>query len=325
MVSRRRAIGAIAAGMSGLTAGAHAQQYPARPLRIIVPNPPGGGADNGARMVAEKLREALGQPVVVENRVGGNTTIGTLAVARSAPDGYTLLFTSDAYVVLPLITTKLPYDIARDFVPVASLAYAPYLMLVNPSVPVNTVQQFIAYAKARPGRLNYGSSGMGGGSHICGEVFKQMTGVSMTHIPYKGGGPALTDLMGGQIEATWTTVNAAAAQVKAGRAKALAVSSDARWPSLPEVPTFAEAGLPEFQEKAWLGLFAPAGTPRAVVERLNSEMVKFLRTPEARATLEAQGLSPLITTPEQFAETLQRQTTAVAPVVKAANIRVDIE
>jgi len=325
MVSRRRAIGAIAAGMSGLTVGVQAQQYPTRPLRIISPNPPGGGVDNGARMVAEILRKALGQPVVVENKAGGNTSIGTLAVARSAPDGYTMLFTSDAYVVLPLITTKLPYDIAKDFVPVASLAYAPYLMLIHPSIPVNSVQQFIAYAQSKSGRLNFGSSGMGGGSHICGEVFKQMTGVSMTHIPYKGGGPALTDLMSGQIDATWTTVNAAAAQVKAGRVKALAVTSEARWPSLPDVPTFAEAGLPEFQEKAWLGLFMPAGTPRAVVDRVNGEISKFLRTPEARATLEAQGLSPLLTTPEQFAETLRRQTTTVAPVVKAANIRIDIE
>ena len=325
MVSRRRAIGAIAAGISGLSEGVQAQQYPTRPLRIISPNPPGGGVDNGARMVAEILRKALGQPVVVENKAGGNTSIGTLAVARSAPDGYTMLFTSDAYVVLPLITTKLPYDIAKDFVPVASLAYAPYLMLIHPSIPVNSVQQFIAYAQSKSGRLNYGSSGMGGGSHICGEVFKQMTGVSMTHIPYKGGGPALTDLMSGQIDATWTTVNAAAAQVKAGRVKALAVTSEARWPSLPDVPTFAEAGLPEFQEKAWLGLFMPAGTPRAVVDRVNGEISKFLRTPEAKATLEAQGLSPLLTSPEQFAETLRRQTTTVAPVVKAANIRIDIE
>ncbi len=300
-----------------------AQQYPSRTMRIIVPLTPGAGVDNGARILAEKFRELLGQSVVVENRPGGNSIIGTNLAAKAPADGYTLLFVANAHVIVPLAASKLPYDAAKDFAPVGTLAYTPYLLLVNPALPVSTLQQFIAYAKARPGELNFGSSGIGAGSHLAGEVFNAMTGVRMQHIPYKGGGQAMTELMSGTIQVSFNTVNAAAPHIKSGRVKALAVSADSRIPAIGEVPTFAEAGLPDYQERAWLGLFAPSGTPRPIVEKLSKAMETVLRSPGIKETFDAQGLLPLIYTPEQFGEFLKKQTATLAPVVKAANITMD--
>lgn len=314
----------VLGGLASL-AGAQqsAQQYPVRPVKIIAPTSPGGGVDNGARMLAEKLRESWGQPVVVDNRPGANTIIGTVAVAKAPPDGYTLLFVANAHVVVPLIASRLPYDAVRDFAPVGTLAYTPYVMVVHPSLPANTVQQFIAYVRSRPGELNFGSSGVGAGSHIAGEVFSAMTAVRMQHIPYKSGGQAMTELMGGRIQVSWNTVNAAAPLIQAGKLKALAVSGESRIATLPDVPTFAEAGLPEYQERAWLGLFAPAGTPKLIIDKLSAEMAKMLRAPGIKETFEAQGLIPLVSTPEQFTEMLKRETATLAPVVKAANIRIE--
>ena len=328
MDQRRMAVRAVVfgvlAGVYGLLAAQEsAQQYPSRPIKIVVPVTPGAGIDNGARILAEKLRQSWGQPVLVENRPGAISIIGTGYVAKAPPDGYTLLFTANAHVILPLISPKLPFDATKDFVPVGTLAYTPYMMVTNPALPVNSVQQFIAYAKARPGELNFGSSGVGAGSHIAGEVFSAMTGVRMQHIPFKGGGLAMAALMGGQIDASWNTVNAAAAQVKGGKLKALAVSGESRAAALPDVPTFAEAGLPKYEEIAWLGLFAPTGTSKAIIDKLSVEMSKILRSPGIRESFDAQGLLPLISTPEQFAEMLGRQTATIAPIVKAANIKIE--
>ncbi len=312
---------AILSSLASIAGAQQADQYPNKPIKMIVPTTPGGGIDNGARILADKLREAWGQPVIIENRPGANSMIGHTAVAKAPADGYTLLFTSNAYVVAPLAIAKLPYE-PKELVPVASLGYTPYIMVTNNALPVNTVQQFITYAKSKPGELNYGAT-VGAGSHIAGEVFSAMTGVKMQFIPYKGGGPVMTDLIGGQIQTSWNSVNAAGPQIKAGKIKALAVTGEKRFPTLPDVPTFIEAGLPEYQERAWLGVFATGGTPKAIIDKLAAETAKILNTPSVKASLEAQGILPMITTPEQFATMLQKESAALAPVLKAANFKLD--
>lgn len=320
-IARPGLVASFLVGVATLVGAQQVDQYPNKPIRIIVPTPPGGGIDNGARIVAEKLREAWGQPVIIENRPGANSVIGFSAVAKAPADGYTLLFTSNAYVVVPLASSKLPYD-PKDLVPVASLAYTPYVMVATNNLPANTVPQFIAYAKSKPGEVNYGAT-VGAGSHIAGEVFNAMAGVRMQFIPYKGGGPVLVDLIGGQIQISFNSVNAASPQIKAGKIKALAISGDKRWPSLPDVPSFSEIGMPDYQEKAWLGLFAPRGTPKAIIDKLSAETAKAINTPSVRASLDAQGFVPLISTPEQFATMLQKESDALAPVLKAANFKLD--
>jgi tripartite-type tricarboxylate transporter receptor subunit TctC len=323
----RIVFGTFVASFLPLAANAGAQppeqQYPTRTIRIILPTGPGGSVDHGARILAEKLRERLGQSVVVENRAGANTIIGTAAVAKAPPDGYTLLFVSSSHVLVPLVVSKLPYDPIRDFAPVGTMAYTPYVMVTHPSLPVNSVQQFIAYAKSKPGALNYGSSGVGLGSHIAAEVFSTMTGTRMQHVPYKSGGQVVSELAGGQVQVSWNSVGAVAPLVKAGKLRALAVSADSRVPMLPDVPTFSEAGVPQFQERVWLGLFAPAGTPKPIVNKLSDEMARILRSPDVRKTLEMQGLVPFISTPESFSQQVRTETASLAPVVNAANIKLE--
>jgi len=320
-LGRRGAIAGLLAMAAGL---AGAQQYPTGTIRIVVPVVPGGVTDIAARILADKLRVALGQTVLVDNKPGANNAIGTAFVAKAAPDGYTLLFSANGIVVLPLISSKASYDI-KEFVPVATMAYTPFVMLTNNAMPVNSVKDFIAYAKARPGEMNFGSGGMGAGSHMAGEVFKEMTGIQMLHIPYKGGGPAMNELMGGRLQATWSTVSAAAGLVKGGKVKALAISSETRWPALPDVPTFAEIGMPKYQERSWVGLLAPAGTPRPIVDKLNTEINKILRAPGTRESFAEAGLIPWPQTPEQFADALKLEVATVAPIVKAQNIRLEGE
>lgn len=320
-LTRRTLAVAILSGLTGIAGAQQADQYPNKPIKIIVPTTPGGGIDNGARILAESLREAWGQPVIIENRPGANSIIGHTAVAKAPADGYTLLFTSNAYVVVPLAVAKLPYE-PKELIPVASLAYTPYVMVTNNALPVNSVQQFIAYAKSKPGELNYGAT-VGAGSHIAGEVFIAMTGTKMQFIPYKGGGPVMTDLIGGQIQVSWNSVNAAGPQIKAGKIKALAVSGEKRFPTLPDVPTFIEAGLPEYRERAWLGLFATGGTPKAIIDKLSAETARILNMPAVKASLDAQGFIPLVSNPEQFAAMLQKESDALAPVLKAANFKLD--
>ncbi|WP_436191675.1 Bug family tripartite tricarboxylate transporter substrate binding protein [Pseudorhodoferax sp. LjRoot39] len=322
---RQRALAAgLLAGMAGI-AGAQpaATPYPSKTITIIVPTTPGGGVDNGARMLAEKLRAAWGQTVVVENRPGANYIIGTAAVARAPADGHTLLFTSNSFVVVPLASAKLPYDPA-DLAPVGTLAYSPYVMVTRSTLAANTVQEFIAHAKAHPGKLNYGGT-VSAGSHIAGEVFNHMSGTRMQFVPYKGGAPVMVDLVGGQIDAAWNSVNAAAAQIRAGKVKALAVTGEQRYPTLPAVPTFAEAGFPQYQERAWLGLFAPSGTPRAIVQKLSAELARVANAPEMKPDFDASGLIPLASTPEQFAAMLKKEADTLRPVLKASNFRLDAQ
>lgn len=312
----------ILTGMVGIAcAQSPALPYPSKTITIIVPTTPGGGVDNGARMLAEKLRAAWGQTVIVENRPGANYIIGTAAVARAPADGHTLLFTSNSFVVVPLASAKLPYDPA-DLAPVGTLAYSPYVMVTRSGLPVSTVQEFIAHARAHPGKLNYGGT-VSAGSHIAGEVFNYMTGTRMQFVPYKGGAPVMVDLAGGQIDAAWNSVNAAAAQVRAGKIKALAVTGDQRYPTLPDVPTFAEAGFPQYQERAWLGLFAPSGTPKAIVQKLSAELARIAHAPQMKQDFDASGLIPLASTPEQFAAMLKKEADTLRPVLKASNFKLD--
>jgi tripartite-type tricarboxylate transporter receptor subunit TctC len=322
-MSQRMVVAGLVSVVMALAHGrSEAQSYPNRPITIIVPTTPGGGVDNGARLLAERLRMAWGQPVLVENRPGANYIIGTTAVAKAPADGYTLLFTSTSFIVVPLAMSKLPYDAVKDFTPVATLAYTPFVMITRPTLAVTSLQQFIAHAKANPGKLNYGGT-VSAGSHIAGEVFNYMTGTRMQFVPYKGGAPVMVDLAGGQIDVAWNSVNAAAPQVRAGKVKALAVTGEHRYPTIPDVPTFAEAGLPQYQEKAWFGLLAPSGTPKAIIDKLSVEVARIASASDFRGHLEQQGMIPLISTSEQFARMLRRDSEALAPVLKAAKFSLD--
>ena len=298
------------------------QAYPSRLIKIYVGVAPGGSTNNLTRILAEKLQQNLGQTVIVENRPGANTAIAADAVAKAAPDGYTLLVATNAHITIPLLT-KTPYDPYKDFAPVGTLGISQFVMSVHPSVPANTVQEFIAYAKARPGQLNYGSSGSGGTSHIAGELFNMLTGVRITHIPYKGGGPSLVDSIAGLVQVSYNTPMIVMPHIGSGKLKPLAVTGSKRLPFLPQVPTFAEAGLPAFDEKPWYGLFAPAGTPKPIVDRLAAEITKIVSLPAVKEAMEKQGIEPLISTPEQFTALMKAESTELAKLVKAANIRLD--
>jgi len=320
--ARRSFVAALLAAASALVAAQPAQTYPNRPIKILVGVPPGGSTNAVARMFADWLQEKWGQPTVVENRPGANTAVAADAVARSAPDGYTVLLATNAHITIPLLT-KLSYDPLKDFAPVGTVGVSYYMMLVHPSVPSNTLQEFIAYAKARPGQLNYGSSGNGGGSHIAGELFNHLAGTRIQHIPYKGAGPSLTDTLAGQVQVAYNTPLAVAELVKNGKLKALAVAGPKRLATLPQVPTFAEAGLPAFEEKAWYGVYVPARTPKPVVDKLAAELNRMLSSPAVKEKLEKQGIEPLLTTPDQFMAMMQKETTELTKLIKAANIKID--
>ena len=319
-VVRALLFGALTAvGASGFAQ----QNYPNRPIRLIVPFPPGGGVTATTRLYSDKLGESLGQPVVVENRPGGNTIIGTDAVAKAKPDGHTLLAMSSAHVVNHLLLPNLPYDSFKDFAPVTSVISSSYLLALHPSVPANNLQEFIALAKARPGQLNYSSSGSGGVQHLGGEYFNMMAGVKTQHIPYKGGGPATTDLLGGQVQFSFQPADNALTFVRSGRLKAIAVPGEKRLAILPEVPTFAEAGLPGFEVRSWGGVLAPAGTPKAIIDRLSAEIARILATPEVKEKMLTQGMDPFISTPEQASALMRTDLARFAKLIKAANIRME--
>ncbi|MFH1558318.1 MAG: tripartite tricarboxylate transporter substrate binding protein [Pseudomonadota bacterium] len=311
-----------AALLMALTGGVVAQQaYPNKTIRLIVPFPPGGGVTIIARLIAPKLMEGLGQPVIVDNRPGGNTIIGTEAVAKAAPDGYTLLMISSAHVINHFTLPNLPYDSFKDFAPVATSYKSRYILIAHPSLPANNLREFIAPAKARPGQLNYSSSGTGGVQHLAGELFSVTAGVKIEHIPYKGGGPAITDLLGGQVEFSFQPLSTVFIHVKAGRLKALAVPDEVRAPLLPQVPTFAEAGLPGFHVSSWGGVLAPARTPRAIIDKLSAEIGRILATPDMQKQLVNQGQEALISTPEQFASMMKEEMTKIAALVKVVHIK----
>jgi len=273
-----------------LVAGlAQAQDWPSKPIRMIVPYPPGGGTDVVARIVNEKLSPELGQPLVIDNKGGAGGSVGTELAAKAPSDGYTVLMTLSSHTINPKLYTKLAYDVERDFIPVSLAAMIPQIVVAHPSVPAGNIQELIALLKANPGKFNYASVGIGSPGHIAGELFKLKTGVQMTHVPYKGGGPAVTDTIGGQVQLLFVSMPAAWQHVKGGRLKALAVTSAKRSIAAPDLPTIAEQGVPEVVVDSWYGLLVPAKTPAPIVAKLNAAMVKVLQMPEVREKLLAQG------------------------------------
>jgi tripartite-type tricarboxylate transporter receptor subunit TctC len=296
--------------------------YPSRPIRLIVTVPPGGAADFIARLIGGKLGESLGQPVLVENRGGAGGTIAADAVAKAAPDGYTLLQNSiTTHGVGPHLYTKLPYDPVKDFAAVSGLAVLPLVMAVNADLPPRTVQEMIAFSKTNA--VNFASSGNGGAPHMAAELFKSVTGAPITHVPYKGSGPAVADLVGGRVQIMFDAAPSLIAHIRSGKLRVLAAASAQRNRLLPEVPTFAELGHPQVAVSLWYGLLAPAGTPRPVLAKLNSELTKILESPEVRERLQGQGAEPMPGTPEAFASFMQEEMAKWAPVVKQAGIKLD--
>jgi tripartite-type tricarboxylate transporter receptor subunit TctC len=299
---------------------AHAQSYPTKPVRAIVPYPPGGGTDIMARAIGARLAEMWGTQVVIDNRGGGGTIIGTEIAARSPADGYTLLITSPSFVINPTTRPKLPYDTLRDFEPVTQFAFQPYVLVVHPKVPARDVKEFIALAKAKPDFLNFGSTGVGSGSHLAGELFKYVTQTSLTHVAYKGMGPALTDLLGAQTQFIFATILPVTPHVRGGRLRALGVSTERRTAIMPDLPTIAETGVSGYSAISWTGLFAPAGTPRAIIEKLNVDAVKILQQPDTRERLAADGAEPAGTSIKEFNAFIRNEIAKWAKVIRAAKI-----
>ncbi len=308
---------------------AHAQSWPSKPVRIIVPFPPGGTTDIVARSLGVELQKMWGQPVIIENRAGAGGNVGAEAVAKSPNDGYTLLMgTVGTHAInAPLFAqagNKMPFDPVKDFVPITLAAGVPNVMVVHPKVPVNSVSEFIAYAKANPGKLNMASSGNGTSIHLTGELFKTMTGTYMVHLPYRGSAPAVSDLLAGNTDLMFDNLPSALPHIKAGKLKALAVTSRARSPALPNVPTIEEAAkLNGFDASSWFGLFAPAGTSRTIVDKIQADVAKALAMPEVRERFVAQGAQPSGSTPDQFAAFIRAETDKWTKVVKISNAKVD--
>jgi tripartite-type tricarboxylate transporter receptor subunit TctC len=315
----------LLAALAAFAALNAAGAWPERPVRMIVPFPPGGATDVIARVIAQELSGPLGQQVVVENRAGATGNIGADLVAKSAPDGYTLLLgalTSHS-INVTLQQGKLPYDLEKDFAPVSIAGVVPLVFVVHPSVPANSLKELIALAKARPGYLTYASSGQGGPQHLAGELFQRVAGVQLLHVPYKGSGPAMTDLIGGQVLTMIETAPAAMPFIKSGKLRALAAASAQRIPNLTEVPTATEAGLPGYEVSSMFGLVAPAGTPRAVIQRLNAEVVRILQVPEVKEKMLQQGVVAMPTTPEQAAQRIHDEVAKWAKVIREANVKAE--
>lgn len=299
------------------------QAYPVKPVRFIVPFPPGGSADPMARMAAQKLSDRWGQPVVVDNRGGGNTIIGSEAMVKSPADGYTILLVGTTHVANPSLLAHLPYDTLRDFDAVATIARSRFLLAVNAGVPAATLQELIALARAKEGQFSYASSGEGSGPHLSAVLFEMMTGAKLQHIPYKGGAQSVTDLVSGRVQMIFANPGNVAVHVKSGKLKALAVTGAARPPGLPQVPTFAEAGLPGYDMSGWYGILAPARTPRDIVEKISADMAVILAMPDISDRLVSQGAEPFISTPDQFAGMIRSEVARYAKIVKAASIKVE--
>ena len=305
-----------------LAAGAAAAQtYPTKAVRLVVPFLAGGSTDIVGRTVAQKLSEMWGQQAFVDNRPGGGTTIGTEMVAKAAPDGYTLLVTPAPFTINPSLLTKLPYDALTDFTPITLINTTPLVMVVNPGVPAKNVKELIALAKAKPGKLNFGSSGTGGSNHLAGELFDAMAGVKMVHIPYKGNAGALTDIVGGHLDVVYNGITSAVALIRGGKLRALAVTSLQRSAALPDVPTLDESGLKGFEAVAWNGLTAPAKTPRDVIMKINADVIKIVNSPELKERLKADGSDPVGNSPEQYAAFLRNEIAKWAKVIKFANVK----
>jgi len=307
--------------MSGV---ALAQTYPTKPVRMIVPFPPGGATDLLARVVAQKLSESLGHQVVVDNRPGAGGTIGSRLMLDAQPDGYTILTSSvSTHAIGPHLYAKPPYDPMKDFAAITELSSTPTVLMVSGTLPVATLKEFIALAKARSGQLNYGSSGVGTQFHLSGELLKLQTGIDMTHIPFKGTALVYPDLFSGQVSMLFDTLSVAIPFIKAGRVKALGVTGTQRTPTLPDVPTIAEAGVPGFYAGLWLGIWGPAKLPRDITERLSSDVAKLLKLPDVKERLASQGMEPIGNTPAQFAEFVRKENETWSKVVKAAGVKAE--
>ena len=302
---------------------AHAQSYPNKPVKLIVPFAPGGFTDVVARILGQRLSTAMGQQFVIENKAGAGSIIGTDFVAKSAPDGYTLVMISTTHVISPWIYKTVPYDPLKSFVAVTKLVDSPYVLLVNPKVPARNVQEFVALAKAAPNTIHYASSGNGSSQHLMGGLFASMSGAPLKHVPYKGSGGAANDLVAGIVESSFAGVPNALAQVPQGRLKALAVTTAKRIPQLPDVPTMQEAGVPGYEASVWLALLAPAGTPRDIVNKLNSEINKLMSSPDTRKALYEAGVEVSPSTPEAMTEYMAQEMVRWGKVVKETGIKLE--
>ena len=305
----------------GAIASASAQTYPTRPIRYIVAQAPGGSSDTLARLVAQRVGDALGQQLVVDNRPGATGIIGAEVVARATPDGYTLLQVATSHATNVATKPRLPYDTVRSFAPILLISQQPNLLLAHPTVPVKSVKELIAYAKAKPGELNFASSGAGGSQHLAGELLKGMTGIRIEHIAYKGSPPALLDVLAGRVPLMVSTMPPALPHIKKGTVRVIAVTSAQRSPALPEVPTVAESGVPGYEAIAWQGLVAPAGTPKPVIARLNTEFVKVLKQPDVSAKLAELGFETVGSTPEWFGRYIDSEIAKWTKVIRAAGLK----
>ena len=317
----RRAV--IASGLLPFAAAAQAPEWPSRPVRFIVPYPPGGPTDIMGRIVAQAVQGPLGQPFVVENRAGANGLIGSEQAARAVPDGGTFLVNASAHVIVPHLTPNMPIDVLADFVPVTNIAAVPLWLVVNPALPVRSVAEFIAYARANPGRISYASSSSGGATHLAGELFKQMTGTDMVHVPYRGSGPAVQDLIAGNVQAMFDSVPSSAASARDGRLRALAVTTKNRIAPFPDLPTIAEAGVPGYEIATWYGIWAPARTPPAIINRLQQAVAAAARNPETRARFDALGAEPVADSPEDYARFVRAEYDRWGKLVRDARIKLD--
>jgi tripartite-type tricarboxylate transporter receptor subunit TctC len=311
----------LCAALAAVFSPAQAQQYPTKPVRLVVPAAPGGGTDITARIIAPKLSEQLGQQVVVENRAGAGTMIGSEAVARAAPDGYTLLMGISTLAINPAMYKKVPYDALKDFAPISQVVSLPNVLVTHPSLPVKSVKELVAFARARPGQLNYASAGVGTNPHLSMELFLAMTGLKMTHVPYKGAGPGLVDTVAGHVSVMTPSIISGLPHVRGGRLRALGVTSAKRAGGVPDIPTIAEAGVPGYDAVQWFGVLAPTTTPRAIVVRLHGEIVRVLQAADVKGRLSGDGADPVGSSPEEFAAFLRAETAKWAKVVKDAGIQ----
>lgn len=314
------AAGLVAAGACLAQTQASAAGYPGRPVRLVVPFAPGGTNDVIGRIIADKLSERLGQPFVVDNRAGANMVVGSEIVARAGPDGHTLLIVAAGFAINPSLRKQLPYDTGRDFAPIGLVVGAPYLMVVHPSVPAKTVNEFVAWVKSRPGKVNYASVGAGSPPHLAAELLKITAGIDMQHIPYKGGGAVLPDLMAGRVSMFFGSISTLGPHVQTGKIRAVAVTTVKRSPAMPEVPTVIESGLAGYEVNGWYGLLAPGKTPRAILARLNAELRQVLTDPETRGRFLKIGMDPAPGTAEEFAALIKSEIAKWAKVVRAAGI-----
>ena len=304
-------------------AAAQAQTWPSKPVRYVVPFPPAGATDITARIIADKISGPLGQSVVVENRPGAAGNVGSEFAAKSAPDGYTMLQVTVAQSISATLYAKLNYDLEKDLAPAAMVALVPNVMIVNPSLPAKSVVEFIALAKAKPGKINFASSGSGTSIHMSAEMFKMLTGVDIVHIPYKGSGPALADLLGGQVDVMFDNLTSSIGHIRGGKLRALAVTTVTRYPELPDVPTMQEAGVAGYEATAWFGIMVPKGTPRNIIMRINSEVNKALAQADVKEKLAQQGALARSWTPEEFGSFIHNEVVKWAKVVKASGAKVE--